>query len=493
MATYAPPSVTVISQGASQQLIGGVPGKTLLLLGTAPKGPDTPVLIPLAQLASIFGDPGQATSTGYSIPLGGYYASIQRQPTTNSAYNLLVCRTGVTRATAAVVAQTSGTSFNLVGIGMFAGSAGNALKLTVTVAATVVTQIQILNGTTVLQTYANTSYDLTSNAKIQAAINGANPLNNPGSAVQVTGALGANIPAAVVNQALAGGADGLGTAAGDASVAAALANSLAFSVDYIWAGFDASTISGALSSHITAALSINQFRKAILGPALGTTFASLSTSYNNMNSSRFVCIGHDGAFAVNPATGTTTIYDGIYLAAAYAGLKAVGPTEETATRFPIAGFSGLAIPSDKTAPLQTTDLNLLAAAGLLVFEQPASSALLLVRDAVSTAPYTLGTNSNLVNPFYQFNVQDIDDAVSLVTVAAVSPFKGRPSPNLATLTTQLQAAVRAGLARLGSTINGVNSVTVSVDPNTLIYAVTVSYITRFPITTISIVTSFTFI
>lgn len=501
MPTYQPPTITVTAQGPQTQLIGGIAGKTLLLLGTAPKGPDVPVLINPGQLAQYFGDPAAVASVGHTIPLGGLFAYGQRQPVSNSAYNLLVCRVGVTRATIPVPGQTTGTSFNVVGIGRYAGSAGNysgagatsGLNVAVTVAATVVTQIQILDGAVVLQTFANTSYDLTSNAKIQAAINGANPINNPGSIVQVTGALGANLPAAAASLQLAGGADGLGTAVGDASVATALANSLAFSADYIWAGFDANAVAATLSAHITAALGANQFRKAIVGPKLGTTFGSLSSSYNNMNSSRIVCIGHDAAFATNPATGTLTIVDGIYLAAAYAGLKAVGPTEETATGYPITGFSGLALPSDKTSPLSQADLNSLAGAGLLVFEQRASSALLTVRDAITTAPYTLSTNSNAVNPFSQFNVQDIDDAVTLALIGAVSPFKGRPADSLPRLVTQLQAACLSALGRLGSTINGVNSVVVVVDPNTLVYSITCSYITRYPILSISIITQFTYV
>lgn len=509
MPTYGPPSISLVSQGSQTLLIGGLPTKTVLLLGTAPKGPLNPVLVSPGQLAAMYGDATTPSTTGFTIPLMGLIAAAQRQPASNSPYNFLVCRVGVTPATIAVPDQTGSpkVAFNLYGIGPYSGSAGNyittaGLNVQITVVSTVVTQILILSGTTVLQTFNGAQYDLTTNQKIVAAINGANPLSNPASVIQATfgaiAALPASDPTALApkqtttNLQLTAGADGLGTGQGDATVAAQLAASLNFNVDYIVAGFDANLVASTISTHLTAAAGVNQFRKAILGPKLGITFAVLAASYNNMNSSRVVCIGHDGAYATNPATGGQIILDGYYLAAAYCGLKATGPTEETGTGFAIAGFNGLALPSDKTAPLAQADLNTLGAAGFLVFEQRPTSALLTIRDAITTAPYSATANSNAVNPFSQFNVQDIDDAVSAALVAAVSPFKGRPPDLLARQITQIQAACISGLGRLGTTINGVNSVVVTIDPATLIYTVNVSYITRYPILQISIVTNYSF-
>ena len=498
-ALYAPPSITVSANGPQTLLTTGSGARVVCVVGTSSQGPDYPVLCDYGRALALYGSPTAIQSLGHTLPLGLYYINGQRQPTGNTSLLFLCIRVGVTRAALTIKDQSATplTAFILQGIGVYAGSAGNSLQVVVATTGAVINSIAIndnSSGTSVQrQFYPSTTYNLTSNSSIAAAINGANPLTNPGSIVQVTTVSAAALVPAALSTAnsLTGGLDGLGTASTDISIDAGLAASLWTHADFLWMGFDAAAIQGKVATHLNAAAGggTNEFRKAILGPKYGTTFATMTSAYNSFNSARIVCIGHDGAYGVNPVSGTSTILDGFYLAAAYCGLKAIGPVEETGTGMAISGFSTLAIPSDKASILQSSDLNNLAGSGFLVFEQRPNGAL-FVRDAVTTAPQI---TNNQVNPFSQFNIQDIDDAVSNALVAAVSPFKGRPSASLSAQISQLQNACTVALAALGSTINGINSVIVSVDPNTLVPTIAVSYITRYPYLQISIQTSYSFL
>lgn len=490
--SYAPPTITLTANGA-QSAILAPSGKVALAIGTAPQGPDYPTLVSGSQLISTFGDPASYGSVGYTLPYGLSFMSGQRQPSGNSGLTYLVCRAGVTRASYAVKDASSATCFTLQGIGAYAGSKGNDLEVTVTLDTGVVSEIDIIDSSTstTLISFLATQYDLSTNAKIVAAINGANPLDNGASVVNATIGASTNVPAAVTTQAFSGGADGKGTAANDASIATLLGQSLAYPADYIWPGWDLSSVATALSSHVSTAQGLNSFRKVVGGPAYGTAYSSLSSSYATaFASQRFANLGHDGLMGLHPATGISTIWDGYYGAAALLGLKAVGPAEETCDGFPLSGFSALPLATGQSSPLTDTQLTALgAAANVTLYHRPGESAL-RVRDFITTAPYTI---NNSINPYYQFNVQDIDDAVASALVAAIEPYKGRPRLSLEAATSALQAAATTAMAGLGTTINGVNSVTVTVDPATLIPTLSVSYVTRYPLTAIQIDTSFTFL
>lgn len=499
-ALYSPPSITVSANGPQTLLTTGSGARIVCVVGTSSQGPDYPVLCDYGRALALFGSPSAIQNLGHTLPLGLYYINGQRQPTGNTSLLFLCIRVGVTRASLIIKDQTATplNAFTISGIGVYAGSAGNSLQVVIAATGAVINSIAIndmTSGSPVQrQFYPSTTYNLTSNASIAAAINGANPLTNPGSLVQVSNiSATALVPAALsATNSLLGGIDGLGTLATDVSIDAGLAASLWTHADFLWMGFDAAAIVGKVTAHLNAAQTggTNEFRKAILGPRYGTTFATLTGSYVGIaNSSRVVCIGHDGGYGVNPVSGTSTILDGFYLAAAYCGLKAIGPIEETGTGMAISGFSTLAVPSDKASILQSADLNTLAGSGYLVFEQRPNGAL-FIRDALTTAPQI---TNNAVNPYSQFNIQDIDDAVSNALVQAVGPFKGRPSASLSAQISQLQNACTVALAALGDAINGINSVIVTVDPNTLVPTIAVSYITRYPYLQISIQTSYSFL
>jgi hypothetical protein len=514
--TYAPPAVTVIANGPLNTLQGTSPLKTILMIGTAPQGPDYPTLCNASDALTLFGSPSNYQSVGYDLPLAIRLASIQRQPSANAGVSFLVCRAGVTRASI-TAATVSGTAFTIQGIGAYAGSKGNNLAYNVQVTSGVVTAITVydvtISGSPILkQQYLGTSYNLTTSQNIANAINGANPLNSPNSIIQVS-AVGVGVPVTTVvgstgavlissglyAQKLSGGSDGLGTTSSDTSIAFLLNQSLSYAVDYIYAGWDYTTIAPTISNHISAALLQNQFRKAVLGPAAGTTFGTMSGgSYTTANSSdRIVCIGHDSFYINNPITGGQTIVDGFYAAAAFAGLKATGPTQETCTKFPISGFRGVAIPSDlvtTTNYLTQANLNLLAQQGLLVFEQTLNDNLLRIRDAITTAPYAFtggssGVNGG-INVFSQFSARDIDDAWSNAMVQALTPMLGRVFPSKSLLQQAFTLACTSRAAALGSTIVDY-AISVALDPATNQPMVTGNYTMPYPALMIQIPTAFT--
>lgn len=505
--TYTPPTITVSSQGAQTPVLTGPGGKVILVYGTAPKGPDFPVLISPAQAVGLFGDPSTASSVGYTIPYLLYFAGQQRQQRgVSNPVQFLVCRNGVTRASYALLDVSAGVTLTLRGVGTFAGTAGNALRVTTTVLGGKVTSLIIFNGTTVVQQFLDVSnggsYDLSTNAKIVQAITGANSLTNPNSVVTATIGTSALVPAVVAAAAFTGGADGKGAAFTDAAGSGGLLDqSLWANADYLVAGYDAGAVAPALIAHVANgsvnALAQNQFQKLVLGPVAGTPMATGAGSltggtYNTNLNDRLVIIGHDAALGIHPALGTLTGWDGFYLAACFAGLKATGGPEQTCSGQTVNGLISLLPPPDKTAPLTQADLNSLATSGYLTFEQPLGQSQMTVRDAITTAPYQDVTRGG-INAFYQFNVRDIDDTVSLALVRSVQPLKAQPRSNPEEQKGFIKAAVYGALQGVGTAINGINSVIVTTDPTTLATVIAVSYVTRYPLLQITIPTSFTFL
>lgn len=514
--TYAPPGITVVANGALNTMQGNSPLKTILMLGTAPTGPDYPTLCSASDALALYGNPSSYTTVGYDLPLAIRLASIQRQPGVNNGVQFLVCRAGVTRASIAL-STTSGSGITVQGIGPYAGSKGANLAVNVQVTSGNVTAITVYDITSVSAPVIKQQFVHGSNANLSSlqlianTINGANRLNNPNSIIQVSavgtqpliatavGAVGAVALGSTYVQQLTGGTDGLGATASDATIANLLQQSLWAYADYIYAGFDYTAIAPTILAHINNALLQNQFRKAILGPAAGVQFGTMSGgTYTTANSSdRIVCIGHDSLYATNPVTGNSTILDGFYGAAAFAGLKATGPTQETCTKFALAGFSGVATPFDLVAGtnyLSQAQLNTLASSGLLVFEQTLADGALRVRDAITTAPYAFTGGSNGVNGgvnvFSQFSARDIDDAWSNAMVQALTPMLGRVFPSTSLLQQAFTLACTQQAAALGSTIVDY-SISVQLDPNTLQPLVVGNYTMPFPALHITIPTAFT--
>jgi hypothetical protein len=551
---------------------------------------------------------------GYQGPYLAWFATQQRAPVpSTSGIQYLVYRVGVTRASSVLADAGSNTALTLYGIGKYAGSAGNKLKVTVTEtgsptnqvytlalsgtglggtytlgfngattaaisetasAATVQAALIALNsnyagaisvsGTTwtgtggtytvtlsgnlaatnfpnlvinstsitgtissftstvttpgvrptvqtlsvldytnasspvTVQTFSDTSvaggtYNLTSNQGIVNAINGANPLTNINSVV--TASLGPSYapPAAVTTQVFSGGLDGQGTAA-SAVTQSLLQSSLWTQADYIVTGWDGATIAPTLLSHFTDGLAQNDFRKAYLGPAIGTSYTTMSASYvsSAIQSSRLVMVGNDNATANHPATGVPVQWDGFYLAAAAAGLKASAPQSETCAGFPIAGFTQIGPSTGLTQQLLASQVTALESQGLTVFVQPLGTNTISMHNVLSTAPYQSPSNSNAVNAFSQASVQDADDGISRIVVGATQPFLLRvPTGNTQQYTKQIENVLTNALGGAATLHNGINQVSVTLDPATLILSPYVSYKARYPTTTIQNTTALT--
>ena len=487
---YQSPSISVSTVGATTALVPGPQPTTILTLATFPKGPDYPVIITPDQAAATFGDPTVSSSVGYTGPWGLQMISQQQQAAVTSPIQFLVCRVGVTRGTL-ILAATAGPGVTLAALGKYAGSASANLKASVvgTGSSQVISLIDGPTGRT-LQVFAATQYDLSSNQAIANAINGANPPWNPASLVSATPGAGTGGLTVAAATAFSAGTDGKGASSTDASIAPLLLNSLWAHADYIWAGYDAALISTPLLSHIATATSQAELRRAILGPAAGTTFAALSTTYNTLQSARCAVMAHDAIFARNPVTGALGQTDGWMLAAAYAGMKACSGVAATCVGQAPVGVGGIAVPTDLTGLPTPAQLQTLGGAGLLYFKQPSGQSQPTVGDDMTTAPYL---TNNQVNPFYHLNVQSIDDTVLATAVAATTPFNGQPMGSFALLRDGVQSAVKTGVQALtGSVHNGVNTVQTTLDPSTNAPNTQISYLTKWPFGQMMIQSGFTY-
>src|SRR5205807_1112857 len=132
----------------------------------------------------VYGDPSSASCAGYTGPYLAYFASQQQAPG-GGPVQFLVCRAGVARGVYVVPDVVPTTCFTLSAIGAYAGSASQYLQLKLTVASGKVTTISFQDsrtstpvGTPLADTAVGGAYDLTSNAKIVAAINATNPLTS---------------------------------------------------------------------------------------------------------------------------------------------------------------------------------------------------------------------------------------------------------------------------------------------------------------------------
>lgn len=502
MPTYAAPGVTVSSLGAQSALQSFGSGSVFMLVGTAPQGPDYPVLVNPGAMINTFGDYGSSTSLGYTIPLAQYFIGQQSSPVQTRSITYLVCRVGVTRASVTLNdnAATPAPSIIIQGIGAYAGTRGNNLRVAVTAtglgASQTVANIAVTDNSSgaTLINLSSTQYNLSTPQAIVATINGMNPQNAVASVIQASIATGGGVnnPANTVTPvAMTGGASTPGTAFNDPSVATALTNSLWTHADYIWAGWDGASIAPAIASHMSTAYAQNEYRRAYLGPQIGTYYTALSTAYaSSIANSRISVVGYDSFTARNPITGSVSGYDGFYLGAIVGGVKALSPAWESCTRFPISGVMQLNQTGVTSLPYTPTQLDALGGAGNVVFRTSKATQSLTIRDMLTTLP-VYGANSQ-INPFSQANCVEIDDMVANAIVQAVEPLLGRPSPTAGQFMGALHTLVSNSLDSLGAAINGINSLIISIDPVTQVPTIQVSYITRYPVTQIVVQTSYTF-
>lgn len=492
---YTKPGITTTFLGAQNQFIASSNARTIMLLGTFPKGPDVPMVMSPSQIAATYGDPTSVVSVGYTGPYMAFYAQQQAQPQTTGALQFLVCRAGVTRGTYAVVDGSSGTTMTLAGIGSYAGSNSINLKPTITTAGGRVTSVLVQDALTnvTLLSLTDTSIgggqDLSSNGKIVAALNAAQPLASPASTVQATSGASSIVPTPVTpayttvggvqvyTPIFSAGTDGKGLALTDSAftntVGAAgsgglLDQSLVFRADFIAAGWDAAAIGPLLFAHVSNAITVNQFRILVLGPSQGTPYSTLSTTYvgAGLQSSRLWPLAHDALNVTrHPATQSAWTWDGFIGAAALAGLSAAGGPEQSCINYVLNGFSSIPIAPGNTAPLSEAQKNALAGAGLTVLEQSPTTTGITVRELVSSIPQ-INTVTGVRNIYSNCTAQAEDDAVARVLVQFLTPLVGRTGGTTASVISSLTVAAQKALSTLSSSIAGYLSVVPYVDTNT---------------------------
>jgi len=500
-------AITTTFAGTSSPALAGPGARRHLILATFPFGPDYPMDLPAAQAAQVYGSPVDPASDGYTGPGMVGFGNVQ-SPDNAGAINYVIARVGVVRTGVRLLDTAGATSLIVNGVGAYAGTRGQGLRLSVAnPTGTKVTSVTVTNsaGTILLQitdsSVTGGRYTITSVADIINYINAANPLGSPASVVQASVGTSSLLPVdtsmnpgAVYGvsgpQPLTGGSDGKGALSSDSTIAGLLTASLNLPVNFISVGWDGMAMASTILSHLNDALARNSYREAFLGPAKGTLYSALSSgSYTTvLSSSRVVMDAHDSWTAVSPATGAFYPYDGFYHASAAATRKAMMPPEATLMNEEVQGFTYINPPVDQPAGLTDAQRLTLQGVGLMVSRTLQYQDGIRIKEGLTTLPQTsaLTGQTNLKS---EIGVQDIDDTVAAAIYRGTLPYQGKPyAPDLPA---KIHDDVQAELSGLGTTINGVNSITVTFDANAQTITVAVSYITRVGVRNINIVVSST--
>ena len=515
--TYAAPGVQVIQSAPPTIPPPNIGAEVVMILGRAPKGPRHLVYCTAAQAQNLFGSDGGNLltggfqATGYDIPTAIRLISIQRNPSGNSPINFLVGRVGVAPASLVVKDRTPVTPlpcFTLYGEGQYAGTYGANLAVGITLdGSNNVILLDIMDisagvgSPVLLQRFNSISSNLTSNASIVAAINSANPINQPASIVSAIIAGGTpTTPAGLVTPtAFSGGAPNDGKAAtwADGTVAGLLAESLSYPLDWLWAGFDAALCASNIQANQELALANNNvYYRTVLGPAMGTTYASLSTTYINAitASERVSLVMHDSVFIPNPTSGVPEQRGGPLLAAIVIGMKASGPNNDAAINTPLQGITGIApAPDNNGLPLSAAQRAALAlpsgstsqSGGIVAWQDPADNGIKLI-DTLTTAPYLVNGGKNV---FGQLFATHTNDNFNTAVVKATKPFVGRSAPSISKLQQNLVGSAQTQTSQL---IGGVSNIgiTAPIDQTTGQPVLNASYALVSPLLNANINTSF---
>lgn len=476
MATaFQPITIAVNFQGQQAPVAAGGGARTVGILGTAKQGPAIPFTGTASQVYAAFGQPNDPATSGYTIAQMVNLASLQGPSGVGPALYTIM-RVGVALGTYAVLDASAGVTMTLKAAGRYAGSAAQNLQVSITIngATTKVSSLTFIDvvtsvpALTLVDINSGGFYDLSTNAKIVAAITAAQPPLDPNTIVQATIGASALTPVAVTNVSFSAGTDGKAATASDATIGGngiqigLLDMSLSSPIDYLSTSFDAAVIASTIVTHLAAAQGVGAFRKAYLGPALGSTYATLSggTYLNSgLTNRRISVLGHDSLMAYNPAIGGLDQVAGSVAASTYAGLKATYPIQEAVIGFAVNGVQDVGTAPGKTAPLQPSDINALAGSRLMTYVKNPTSSDVTVRDALTTVPQT--NTLNQINNDSFTNIPDTDDAVARVGLNAVASISGRPDPGSGTTTALIQTAITKGIDGLGKATNGIAQASVT--------------------------------
>lgn len=480
--TYAPPGAQVIA-GAPPTIPPPNTGAAVIaMIGRAPQGPRHMVYCTAAQAVNIFGSAGGNLltggfgSTGFDLPMAIRLANMQRNPSGTVPLQFLVGRAGVSPATYVVLDRTPVTpvaAFTLSGEGKYAGTYGVNLAVSITLNGSfAVTTLDIMDisagagNPILLQRFNSITNDLRTNSSIVAAINGANPSNDPSSIVSAVLAAGTpTTPAALATVTpFAAGTPNDGKAAtwADATIAGLLTEMLQYPVDWLYAGFDEATCAASIQATQLLAQNNNTPFRTILGPALGTTYTSMSTTYINAvtASERVSGCAHDGVMITNPTTGVPTVMDGFMLSAIAIGAKASGPASDAAINTPLYGITDIApAPGNNNLPLTPAQRVALALPSgatnnqgqIVAWKDPVDNAVKFI-DLLTTAPYLVNGGKNIFNNVFATH---INDGFNVKMFAAGKPFIGRSPLSISLLQQNLVASAQNQTAQLAGSVQNV--------------------------------------
>ena len=484
---YQSSHLILTNTGLNVPIAGTPAGPMVMALATAPQGPDVPALIDPALLAATYG--AAASSPSYSMPLGMSFLTTQTQGAgASSPLSILGCRVGVTRASVTVGGLT------ITAVGSYAGSKGNTTAVQITVAGGFVTSLSLVDtstpgGPTVLYTITNATANLTTYANIIRAIQTDQDPLDPNTLIGVSAAGGVYPPAAIAapGTALTGGADGLGALPTDATIATLLAQSMDYDVDFVWPAFDAVAIGATMLAHVAAAYAEYSFRKVVLGPQMGTSYSTLTstgTPYGSQFSNdRISVVGHDIIKAYNPARAINDFYDGFYLAAMVTGLKAAGAGRQTGKGVALKGVQAV-LNTGITSRLLFSQKEALGAARLTAVERAVGGNTLGIRDHLTTAPYNMPDGVS-VNPFAYANVRHVDDKVQRVLARAFMNASGQARATDEGTKAAFLGTAEDAMGTVAGEVNGSTAAVTSI-PGSSVPTVTITYGAPVPTGTVAL-------
>jgi hypothetical protein len=346
----------------------------------------------------------------------------------------------------------------------------------------------------VVQTLTTGLYDFSSNLTIMEAINRANPATNPASVINAITYTGSTTFPVNGTYVLVGGNDGaFGSVASDASGANTVANRLAQvatggwgEVDFFVAALDAYSIMAPVQTFLASALANNLFIKAILGPAAGTSYTTLTTAYQTSNSDRVTVIGHGALAGPNPISpGLLGSVPGFVVAGMVAGQKAATSAEFNLYGVTPQGLSSQAPTDAGTAQyLTVAQLNALASAGFTVFQYSTTLGRLVTRDLITTAPQTDSYGNQ--NWFMYLSERDCFDTLAYLLVAAYQPILGSPSSTAAQVVAQMNSIGTQLMAAYYLRYHNGATVSTAYNVVTNVVTVNIGYADRRPLNTIII-------
>jgi len=380
VSNYNGPAVTfnVLNSTAAGNGNIGEPG-IMVLVGTAPQGTNQPFLCTsLAQVQAEFGSfvqsQANAIQQGYTLEPAAELCYSQQGRFSN--LNMICVRAGATQAVGSVPDTATGTAFTFTAAPHYAGS--NVVTAVVSQSlysiglGVTVQTVSLYDNTpgqnTVLESYTGTPTSIAQQI---------NQISQLASCVLGTGTAGV-----AGTYTLSGAKNGLNATPTDLIAALNLPAVSAANPDFVCVLSGDSGVWQAELNFCNSQASLNQPCEAFLGVAYNsynyaTVVNNALSAVQNLVVSQYVTfLTNQGGTRRNPVTNLNQVYDGFYLAAVLAALKAMDNPAVPLTHKLINGFVSL------TETFQQTDLVNLGKYGAVALVNNAG---VIVFDGVTTA------------------------------------------------------------------------------------------------------------